>query len=153
MPFATGPQPPPSCRTSVRYMRQCAALNMPRYVHCGVVTDHDSRLQSASYQPRLSDCNQRGLNAEFKGVGRMANYNHRRGIRITHAPHHVEMRLDQILPALPLVNLFLLDPQRLVDRERLSGAEDPAVVGDQTLRDAEALQGGIEHDQDTGQVL
>src|SRR5258708_1554331 len=34
------------------------------------------------YQPRLSDCNQRGLNAEFKGVGRMANYNHRRGIRI-----------------------------------------------------------------------
>src|SRR5258708_33674881 len=83
MPFATGPQPPPSCRTSVRYMRQCAALNMPRYVHCGVVTDHDSRLQSASYQLRLGDCNQRGLNAEFKGVGRMANYNHRRGIRMT----------------------------------------------------------------------
>jgi hypothetical protein len=38
---------------------------------------------SVSYQLRVGDCNWHGSNAEFKGVRRMANYNHRRGIRIT----------------------------------------------------------------------
>jgi hypothetical protein len=65
-------------------------------------------------------------------------------VPVGHATLDVEVRLDVALPRRAPIDLVLRFPERTVDGPRLLGPEDPAAVGDEHLRGAAALDGGVE---------
>jgi hypothetical protein len=74
-------------------------------------------------------------------------------MHLTHAPHHVKMGLDEIFPALPRMNVLLLNLQCLTNGQKLLGAKHRAIVGDERFWRAKALDSCIQHNQDAGQIL
>ena len=74
-------------------------------------------------------------------------------MHLTHAPHHVKMGLNQVLPALPWMNILLLDLSRFTHGKELLGAKHRAIVGDERLWCAETFDSGVQDNQDTDQIL
>jgi hypothetical protein len=74
-------------------------------------------------------------------------------MHLTHAPHHVKMRLDKIFPALTCMDIFLLDFQGLTNGKQLPGAKDSAIVRDETLGRTKLLYSRIQDNQNAGQIL
>jgi len=76
-----------------------------------------------------------------------------RVVVVGHAPQHVEVGLEVILPGLALVDLALLDPERRVDPLSVLRFEDAAAVADQRFGGAVGFDRGAQHDEVGGQVL
>src|SRR5262249_1075852 len=74
-------------------------------------------------------------------------------MHLAHPSHHIKVSFYQIFPALARMYVFLPDVKGLTDGEQLLGAKDSAIVGDEALRRTKLLDGGVEHNQDTRQVL
>ncbi len=78
---------------------------------------------------------------------------HLLAMNLTHAPHHVEVSLNEIFPALTRLNILLLDVESLADSKQLLGSKNPTIIGDEALRSSKLLYSRIQDNQDTGQVL
>src|SRR5829696_8494792 len=74
-------------------------------------------------------------------------------VPVGHAPLDVEVRFDVALPWPAPLDLVLGDTECPVDRLRLPRPEDAAAVGDERLRGAVALDGGVEDGEVGGEVL
>src|SRR2546421_9307011 len=68
---------------------------------------------------------------------------------LTHAPHHLKMRLNKILPALTCMDILLLDFQGLTNGKQLPCTKDSAIVCNETLGRTKLLDCRIQDDQDT----
>src|SRR6266567_5140290 len=74
-------------------------------------------------------------------------------MHLAHAPHHVKMGLDKILPALTCMDIFLLDLQCLANGKQLLRAKNAAVVRDEALRCSKLLDCRIQDNEHTCQIL
>src|SRR5215471_7352650 len=72
---------------------------------------------------------------------------------LTHAPHHVKMGLDKILPALTCMDVFLLNVEGFTNGQQLLRAKNAAIVRDEALRSSKWLDGRIQDNEHTRQIL
>src|SRR5712691_9708917 len=63
------------------------------------------------------------------------------------------MGLDEIFPALTGMDIFLLDVEGFANRQELFRPKHTAVIRNELFGAAKLLNGRIEHNQDTGEIL
>src|SRR5260370_1769445 len=74
-------------------------------------------------------------------------------MHLTHAPHHVEVRLNKILPALTCMDIFLLNVEGLTNGQQLLRAKNATIVRDEALWCSKLFDCRIQDNQDTGEIL
>ncbi len=74
-------------------------------------------------------------------------------MHLAHPSHHVKVSFYKIFPALTRMDIFLLDVEGLTDGEQLLGSKDSAIVCDEALWRTKLLNGCVEHNQNTSQIL